>query len=176
MRIYLVGYSYSGKTTLGRQLAKQLNCQFFDTDKAIELKYHITISLFFHRYGEHAFRIVERQILESTAELDHAVVSTGGGTPCSGDNMDFILAHGTAIYMQMNVDEIMHRIAVSHKQRPLLAGMDETQQRAHVCAHLALREPFYKKAPLTLPAFGATVEDLRTLVEQAMPDNQNANR
>ena len=96
MRIYLIGYSYSGKTTLGRELAKLLKYRFFDTDKAIEHKYHTTVPMFFNRYGEQAFRIIERQILQSTDTLDNAVISTGGGTACNDENIKFILEHGIA--------------------------------------------------------------------------------
>lgn len=164
MLIYLIGYSYSGKTTLGRQLAKQMGYHFFDTDKAIELRYHTTIPLLFNHYGETAFRIIERRILEETGALHDTVVSTGGGLPCNKHNIDYILAHGTAIHLTMSVDDIMHRIEHAQKGRPSLAGMDREEQRQFISTQLADRLPYYNRAPLTLPAAMATVDDLLRLV------------
>lgn len=166
MRIYLIGYSYSGKTTLGRQLAKLLNYQFFDTDKAIELKYHTSISTFFSHYGEQAFRIIEKQILLSTKELDNVVVSTGGGTPCNDANIQFILDSGTAIYLQMSVDEIMQRIATTRRSRPLLKDKTHDEVRQYITAQMKQRLPYYTQAGITIPAFNATAEQL---LEQIKP-------
>lgn len=164
MRIYLVGYSYSGKTTMGRQLAGLLGYSFFDTDKAIENKYHTTIPVFFNRYGEKAFRIIEAQILQSTAQLDDVVVSTGGGTPCNDTNMRFILDHGTAIHLQMSVDDIMQRIAHAHKGRPTLSGMSTDEQRTFIERQLKERTHYYSKAPLSLPALHATADQIKALL------------
>ena len=73
MRIYLVGYMYSGKSTVGRQLAKALGLRFIDTDNLFEERYRTTIPLFFHRYDEAAFRRLEQQVLHSTATMDDVV-------------------------------------------------------------------------------------------------------
>ena len=67
MRIYLVGYMYSGKSTVGRRLAQALGMRFLDTDTLFEERYHTTIPLFFHRYDEAAFRRLEQQVLHTTA-------------------------------------------------------------------------------------------------------------
>jgi len=167
MNIYLVGYSYGGKTTLGKQLAQRLGYTFFDTDKAIELKYHVSIPIFFQHYGEQAFRIIERQILLSTAELDHTVVATGGGLPCQADNMDFILAHGTAVYTQLTVDDVMERLTWARRSRPLLVGKSDDERRQYIAEQLAKRDPYYQRAPLTLPADRANVDELLRIVTAA---------
>ena len=169
MRIYLIGYSYSGKTTLGRALAKRLNYRFFDTDKAIELKFHTTVPVFFSRYGEKAFRIIERQILQSTAEDDNIVVSTGGGTACSDENIRFILANGTAIHLKMSIDDIMQRVAKSHKQRPLLEGKTPDEAREFISRQLAERTQYYSQAPLSIDARDATAEQLVQLLNITTP-------
>ena len=165
MRIYLIGYSYSGKTTLGREMAHRLGWQFFDTDKAIELKYHTSISTFFSHYGEQAFRIIEKQILQSTAEMDNVVVSTGGGTPCNDENIRFIIQNGTAVHLQMSVDDIMQRIAHARRSRPLLKDKTPEQVREYVTAQLAQRLPYYTQAQLTLPALHANASQLIDLLK-----------
>ena len=147
MRIYLIGYMYSGKTTLGRQLAARLGLPFHDLDQMLEARYHSTVPLLFERYGEAAFRQLERAMLHSTAQLEHAVIATGGGTPCHFDNMDFILAHGTAIYLELTADDILRRALRSHKPRPLLSGLTEEEQRKVIERQLKEREPYYRRAP-----------------------------
>jgi shikimate kinase len=164
MRIYLIGYSYSGKTTLARDAARLLGWQYFDTDKAIEIKYHTSISTFFSHYGEQAFRIIERQILQSTAQIDNAIISTGGGTPCNDDNIRFILQHGTAVHLQMSVDDIMQRIAHARRSRPLLKDKTPEQVREYITEQLQLRLPYYNQAQLTLPAFNANAQQLVDLL------------
>ena len=160
MRIYLIGYSYSGKTTLGRELAKRLRYKFFDTDKAIELKYRTTVPVFFNHYGEKAFRIIERQILQSTAEMDNIVVSTGGGTSCNDENIRFITSNGTAIYLKMNPEDILQRAAISHKQRPLLEGKTTEEAREFIKQQLTERMQYYTQAHLTVEAVSVTAEQL----------------
>lgn len=160
MRIYLIGYSYSGKTTMGRQLAKLLGFRFFDTDKEIENKYHTTIPLIFERYGEKAFRIIESSILHSTHTIDDVVVSTGGGTPCNEENIRFILNNGIAIYLEMSVDEIIQRAVNSHKQRPLLHGMTESERRQYIERHLSQRIPYYKQAHIVLSGVTVTADQI----------------
>jgi shikimate kinase len=164
MRIYLIGYSYSGKTTLGRQLAKRLNYKFFDTDKALEIKYHTTIPVFFNRYGEKAFRIIERQILQSTADLDNTVISTGGGTACSDDNIQFLLQHGTVVHLQMSVDEILMRLAKSHKTRPMLKDKEPDELKQFIAEQLKARLVYYNQAHLSVPALQTTAEELEKAV------------
>lgn len=160
MIIYLIGYSYGGKSTLGRQLAELIGYNFVDTDKAIEEKYKTTIPLFFKRYGEAAFRIVERQMLVSTGTMKDTVVATGGGTSCNDENIRFILEHGTAIHLSMSVDDIMLRMSHSNKTRPMLAGMTNDERRRFITNHLQQRLPFYSQAHLTIPALDATPEKI----------------
>ena len=165
MRIYLIGYSYGGKTTMGRQLAALLGFEHFDTDKAIETKYHTSIAMLISHYSEQAFRIIEKQMLQSTAELDNVVVSTGGGAACSDDNIKFILDHGIAVHMQMTVDDILERMKNARRSRPLLTGMDDTERRSFITEHLSKRMPFYNQAPISIPALTATPEEIANLIK-----------
>lgn len=167
--VYLIGYSYSGKSTLGRQLAELLGYDIFDTDRAIENRYHTTIPILFARYGEKAFRIIERQILFSTGEMQRTVVATGGGTACSDENIRFMLEHGTVVHLSMTVDDILRRYATSRKVRPLLEGMSDEERRHYVEKHLAQRIPYYRQAHITLPAVDATAESLRDLLNLPIP-------
>ena len=99
-RVFIVGYMGSGKTTVGRQLARSLSLQFIDLDAFIEGKYRKTISQLFEERGEDDFRKLERQALLEVAEFENVVISTGGGTPCFFDNMALMNRSGTTVYLQ----------------------------------------------------------------------------
>lgn len=164
MNIYLVGYMYSGKTTVGRQLARRLNYRFIDLDQAFESHYRTTVPLFFQRYGEAAFRQLEQKELHLTAELDHTIVSTGGGTPCHADNMDWINAHGTSIFLETTPEELVTRALKSRKQRPVLSGMSPAELDTFITTQLEQRLPYYRKAQLSFPAGDPDIELLADLL------------
>lgn len=147
---------YCGKTTFGRQLAEEKGMDFLDLDRAFEARYHYTVPRFFEAFGEEAFRKLENGMLRATADLDNVVVSCGGGTPCHSGNMDFILAHGTAIYLQMSVDALVARALRSRNPRPKLHGLPEEEMRRQIAAGLKEREPFYLKAPIILDGMNPT--------------------
>lgn len=159
MKYYLVGYMYCGKTTFGRRLAAEKGMDFLDLDHAFEERYHYTVPRFFSIFGEEAFRRLETQLLNSTADLDNVVVSCGGGTPCFNDNMDFILAHGTAIYLQMGVDDLVVRALRSRNPRPRLHGLPEEELRRQITMQLNEREPFYQKAPIIIDGTNPALPD-----------------
>ena len=89
-------------------------------------------------------------MLHSTADLDNIVIACGGGTPCHSGNMDFILAHGTAIYLQMPVEALVARALRSRNPRPKLHGLPEEDMRARIAEGLKEREPIYLKAPIVI--------------------------
>ena len=150
MKYYLVGYMYSGKSTFGRCLAAGKGMDFLDLDKAFEERYHYTVPRFFAQFGEDAFRKLETQMLHDTAALDNVVIATGGGTPCYGDNMDFILANGTAVYLQMSADDLAQRALRSRNPRPLMHGLSPDEVRAKIVSQLKERESFYLRAHIIL--------------------------
>ena len=131
MKIYLVGYMYCGKSTYGRRLAAERGMDFLDLDRAFEERYHYTVPRFFATFGEEAFRKLESRLLRS-------------------DNMDFILAHGTAVYLRMDVDQLVARALGSRNPRPLMQGIGPDQLRSRIEAQLKEREVFYRKANIVL--------------------------
>lgn len=160
MNVYLIGYMYCGKTTIGRHLAQRLGYSFVDTDQLFEERYHTSIPLFFQRYGEAAFRQLEGEVLRSTVSLHRHVIACGGGTPCHADNMDFILAHGLSVYLHMDFDDICARMNQSRKLRPLLASKTDAERRDFVRQQLLDRSPFYSQAALTIEAGGLSLDQV----------------
>jgi len=136
----------SGKSWLGKELALAAGFDFIDIDTLFEERYRITILDFFSKYGEGLFRNLEREMLRETSILEKAIIATGGGAPCYFDNMDFILESGISIYLRMEVPELMKRIKVIKKKRPLLKEIDSDSLERHVTTKLQEREPFYLKA------------------------------
>lgn len=169
MRIYLIGFMGSGKTTVGKKLAKQLGYGFIDLDQLIELKCKTTIAVLFERYDEDAFRILEHKALTETAGADNVVVATGGGTPCFYDNMNWMDAHGLTVYLKLNPGSLSDRLHASKKVRPLLKGKTKPEVVDYVHAKLTEREKFYKLADITVK--GENLE-MNTLLEEI----NNANK
>ncbi len=170
MRIYLIGYMGSGKTTTGRRLAKKLGCNFIDLDEMIEEKYHITIPTLFDKYDEDTFRLLEKKTLSETFKTDNIVISTGGGTPCFFNNMEMINANGISIYLKMNSKSLINRLLNAKRKRPLITGKSPEELLSFVTSQLKLRETFYLKAKIIA---NGEESDIDWLAKQIAGNNDN---
>ncbi|TKG88758.1 shikimate kinase [Puteibacter caeruleilacunae] len=146
MRIYLIGYMGSGKTTLGRRLAEMLNLSFLDMDKFIEEKYFRSIPQIFAEEGEDGFRDKEHKALKEVAGFHDVIISTGGGAPCFFDNMDIMNNSGVTFYLDIPADELAKRLMKSKNERPLIKGKSEEELIAFIDETLRKRNEFYKQA------------------------------
>lgn len=145
-RILLVGFMAAGKTTLGKALAKDLGLQFVDLDLYIESRYHATVSQIFAERGEEGFRQIERNMLHEVAEFEDVIIATGGGTPCFFDNMEYMNAQGTTVFLDASVDVIFTRLTIARTQRPLVAGKTDEELRSYITETLKRRLPYYSRA------------------------------
>lgn len=172
--IILIGYMCVGKTTIGRSLAKQLGCTFYDLDWYVEERYHTKVSHIFAEKGEAHFRELERRMLHEVAEFENIVLASGGGTPCFYDNMDYMNAVGHTFYLKASPDVILQHLSISKGDRPLLRDKSSEELRAHVTAQLAEREPYYERAHHIIDVnvldsyarVGEVVDTLRDLIRQ----------
>ncbi|MCP4550547.1 MAG: shikimate kinase [Bacteroidetes bacterium] len=146
MRIYLVGYMGSGKTTVGKRLAKQLEFEFLDLDELFEGKYCIKIADFFEKYDESAFRSIEAELIRETGKLKNSIISTGGGGPIFNDNMKFMNQSGLTVYLKMSPISLTHRLSNAKETRPLIKELNETELEEFIINQLSKREVFYNKA------------------------------
>jgi shikimate kinase len=119
MKIYLVGFMGSGKTTVGRELAARLDAPFFDLDELIESAERMSIKDIFALHGEPYFRKRERDILRSTKHLDAAVIATGGGTFTFDENIQFIQSEGMSVYLSAPYALLRARVGEKAAERPL---------------------------------------------------------
>ena len=147
MIAYLIGMPASGKTTIGKQLAKNLNAVFIDLDDIISAKESLTITKLFQDKGETYFREIENKCLTEVSQTKaDTVVSLGGGTPCFYNNMDIILSSGKVFYINAPNYIIISRIIRGVIKRPLFEGLNEDELRDKIAQLLKERELFYKKA------------------------------
>lgn len=161
--IFLIGYMASGKTTLGRALARRLGYRFIDLDFYITQRFRRSVAEIFAERGEEGFRRLESNMLQEVGGMDDVVISCGGGTPCFFDNMDFILANGFCVWLDTDVDCMVRRLLVARVRRPLVekAGNDPERLRKLVSAHLEERTPFYSRADIKFA--GDLLEDRRQI-------------
>ncbi len=165
--VFIVGFMGAGKTTLGKKIAAALHRSFIDLDDrvastmAAEMSMAETkLPLLIEKVGIDRFRDYERDVLVNGVWGD-AVVSTGGGTPCYFDNMDWMKREGIVVFLNTPQEIILGRLRQSNlEQRPLLRGLDDTALKNKIAAMLAERLPYYQKAQLTFLPSTETVSDL----------------
>ncbi|CAN5200500.1 shikimate kinase [soil metagenome] len=148
--LYLLGLMGSGKSRLGKELAKKLMLPFIDLDRYIEEQEGKSINDIFQTEGEDDFRKLEHHYLMEVAALPAAVVSLGGGTPCFFDNMEIIKQTGRSLYLQTPTPILASRLASGKTLRPLLGGKDEAAIRDFLAHQLLSREQYYLQANLTV--------------------------
>ncbi len=146
MNIILVGMPGSGKSTLGRVLAKMLHYQFVDVDERIEAHENKTIASIFAEHGEDYFREVERKVLHEVLNETNAVIATGGGAPCFYDNMEQIKKNDISIYLKVSQTALLTRLQAGKDKRPMLSQKSDDELNTFLLAKLAERTPFYEQA------------------------------
>ena len=120
MRIFIIGPTASGKTTIGEKLAEGLNMNFIDTDKEIEKATGVDITWLFDIEGEEGFREREEDILLKVSKLNSCVISTGAGSILKESNRDLISSSGKVIYLEASIESQLKRTSFDNA-RPLLS-------------------------------------------------------
>ena len=170
MKIVLVGYMGSGKTTVGRILAKDLNVKFLDLDDYVEKAESKSIKAIFKERGEIYFRKLEFQYLEEILALEEDfVISTGGGTPCYGSNMNTIVAASANVfYINVTITELVARLTNQKESRPLIKNVALEELPEFIGKHLFERSFYYNQAHHTITAGKKTPEALSAEIKQAL--------
>ncbi|WP_394746682.1 shikimate kinase [Spongiimicrobium salis] len=160
MKIVLVGYMGSGKTTIGKLLAEALNVKFIDLDHYIEKQLGASIAELFQKKGEIFFRKKEHEYLNRVLQDEEDVVlATGGGTPCYAGNMDTALKFADhVIYLKLTIGELAARLSLEKATRPLIASISEEDMPEFIGKHIFERSPFYSKATHTIQCGTKTPE------------------
>jgi len=139
-RIFLVGPMGSGKSAVGRRLARALGLEFVDSDQVIEQRTGVDIPFIFEKEGEAGFRRREHQVIDELSQLPDIVLATGGGSVEDQQSRSRLAARGTVIYLYATVEQQLKRTR-SGRQRPMLAGGDP---RAILERLMAVRDPQFR--------------------------------
>jgi shikimate kinase len=151
--LYLIGFMGTGKSSIGRLLAEQLEYTFIDTDSVIEEQEGMTINKIFKSKGEISFREMEKRVLQEITEeynRNGFVMSTGGGMSCSPENLNYMRQNGKLIYIKSNMDDILERVKES-ETRPIIHRLEKTgDMKGGLKALLKAREHHYMQADITV--------------------------
>lgn len=164
-RIYLVGYMGAGKTTTARRLANRLGWEVVDTDDLFEEKYKISVCDFFHKYDEPLYRKLESEVLKETENLENVVISTGGGTACYFDNMEWMNQHGLTVFLRISEKAVVDRLLHAKRKRPLAVGKSEEELAEFVAQHYMSRLPFYEQAKITVKSEDLDLDNLLEMIK-----------
>lgn len=170
MKIILIGYMGSGKTTIGKALSKQLNVKFLDLDDYIVEAEKLSVHEIFKNKGEVYFRKKETEYLKEVLDRQEDVVlSVGGGTPCFGDNVRLINeATPNSIYIKTDLNVLCDRLMKERDERPLLADIAPEEFQEFIAKHLFERSFFYNQAHHKISNQYKSVEDVVRQIQKLL--------
>ena len=145
--IILVGMMGTGKTVIGKMLAKSLNRIFFDLDENIEKQYHMTIYDIFQQYGENKFREIEHEEIKKIDIKSNYIIATGGGAFTFERNYNILNQIGLTVWLNATQKTIVSRLKKNINNRPLLKNVEIDK---YVSNLLLKRNPMYSKAHLSV--------------------------
>lgn len=155
--LILVGFMGTGKSAVGKLLARRLSRPFVDLDRKIEKEAGGSIPKIFAAEGEAGFREREARAVREAAELKEHVIATGGGVMLREENIRLLKKSGKLICLTANADAILQRTLATLPSRPLLAGYEP---RERVEELLKLRAPFYAQADVTIDTSDKSVDQV----------------
>jgi shikimate kinase len=159
--IYLVGPTGTGKTAVGKHLARLLCVPFIDSDAEIERTAGVDIPFIFDREGEEGFRRREREVLAELCLHEPMILATGGGAILAPENRNTLRESGVVIFLQTSVAQQLQRVG-SGRGRPLLQGADKLRKLEEM---RAIREPLYREtADITVSTDGRRVSRVADLI------------
>ena len=177
--IILIGPMGSGKTSIGKMLAKMLGLDFYDCDHELERTTGASVNLIFDVEGEAGFRLRERQMLQKLCAKNGVLVATGGGVVCNADNRQTLRSRGFVVYLKTSVGKQLKRLS-QDKSRPLLQAEDKTERLVNLAK---VRNPLYDEtADLVFNTRNSSVyasakalsDDILAKLDPLQPETLNA--
>jgi shikimate kinase len=163
--LFLTGPMGAGKSTIGRQLAKQLGMPFYDSDHEIEERTGVDIPLIFELEGEAGFRKREAAVIDELTKLPDIVLATGGGAILDPENREHLKSRGRVIYLHATINQQLRRTR-KDRNRPLL---QTENPRAKLEELLEIRDPLYREtAGLIVETDGMRVRDVVQKIMQRL--------
>ena len=167
MKIILLGYMGSGKSTVSKLIAKKLHIEALDLDDYISEKESNSISNIFNNKGEIYFRLKENEYLNELLNSEKSfVLALGGGTPCYANNTGLIKKHANSVYLKANVHTLFNRLQNETTSRPLISDLNEDKLIEFIAKHLFERAPFYEQSNHIVSIDGKTIDEIVDEVNQ----------
>jgi shikimate kinase len=164
--IFLIGFMGSGKTTWGKKIAQALQIPFIDLDHEIVAHIEMSIPEYFALHGEQQFRMLENEFLKKQVDK-HAIISTGGGTPCFYDNMEWIKNNGLSLYLYHTPKSLYARLSQSDvNKRPVLKGLSGESLLAFIESKLQERKTYYEQAHIKFEQIHTPLEEIIELIRK----------
>ena len=160
MRLFIIGYKSSGKSTIGRKLAARLKLKFIDLDEVIERREGKSIPELYKEIGDDKFRYREWEALREVVMEDDLVVSTGGGAPCHCDNMNLMEKYGEVIYIHLDNNTLAGRLKMATKDRPIVLNKSDEELHEYVADLRDRCEHHYMRAKYIVEGKDIRVEDI----------------
>ncbi len=167
MKIYLIGYRCTGKTTIGKILADRLNYAFFDLDQSIEQQTGSTITSLVDTHGWDYFRQIEKETLLKTAKMEDVVISTGGGIVTDPESLHFLKKNGFTIWFDADIKTILSRLSFDSSTRSKRPPLTQKSLIEETKELLKTRRSLYKKAAhIKIKTDLHTPNEIVTLIER----------
>jgi shikimate kinase len=155
--IFLIGPMGSGKTAVGKYLARAIGAPFIDSDQEVERRTGVDIAFIFEKEGEAGFRQRERDAIESLTQIEPVVLATGGGAILLPENRRALASRGRVVYLETSINQQVNRVGRGHR-RPLIAGSNPREKLTELMAH---RAPLYAEiADVTVATDGRRVQSV----------------
>jgi shikimate kinase len=167
--LFFIGPMGAGKTTIGRQVAKQLRREFYDSDKVIEERTGVSISLIFELEQEAGFRKREAAVINELTQKNNIVLATGGGAVLAEQNRKHLSERGHVIYLFAPIDQLLQRTK-RDTSRPLLQTEDPRKKLEEL---MAVRDPLYREiADTVIETDGSPVRQVITKIVKLAKQHQ----
>lgn len=166
MRIFLLGFMGTGKTYWGQLWSQQHRLDFFDLDAMIEKECGMTIAKIFETKGENYFREKERDTLRTFGSKDNFILSTGGGSPCFFDNMQWMNENGITIYLQSDPQILKERLVKEKEHRPLIKKLADDEIITYIKDNISKRNKFYNQSGIILNTADITENTFTKILQE----------
>ena len=171
--IVLIGYMGTGKTEVGKRLAKKLGMKFIELDRLIEERAGKKIAEIFRTQDEIAFRELEIEATKKIAGEKSSVIACGGGIVLNKINIDRLKENGVTVYLTASPQTILKRVAAEKGQRPLLAVNDQLKT---VTDMLKFRKPYYERsADITINTSRKNIETVAQEIIRKLKEDESFN-
>lgn len=166
VKVFLIGMMGSGKSYWAEKLKKKLKLAAYDLDNLVEMIEERTIAEIFEQSGEEYFRKEEAKMLRLFKEKKQFILSCGGGTPCYGDNIQWMNKNGITIWIDEPVDVLTQRLLPEKEHRPLIRNQDPSSLNDFLSTRLKERSAYYSQAQYTLSGIQITESNFIKIIKQ----------